>query len=282
MPQTVGLIGYPLGHSISPIFQQAAFDELGLDVTYGMWEVPAEGLAGLIKDIRTSRNILGANVTLPHKGAVIPLLDEIDPLAAKIGAVNTIVKTPKGLKGYNTDAPGFLRSLTDDAGFDPIGKPAAVIGAGGVSRAVCFMLVQAGVSSLHLFDIETGKARALVAELDFSGAAALESNQGVEFEQAVKQAGLVVNCTPLGMKHSPHADASPLAQKLINPDSLVVDVVYNPPLTPLLKLAQQAGASTLGGLPMLVYQGVLAFELWTGQTAPAPLMMQKALAALPA
>jgi shikimate dehydrogenase len=281
MRKSVGLIGYPLGHSISPAFQKPAFAAHGMEVDYELWEVEASGLPDLLKDLAASPAKLGANVTVPHKEAVIPLLDEVDEMASKIGAVNTIVKTSGGLKGYNTDAPGFLRSLQDEGGFAPQGKTAVIIGAGGVSRAVSFMLVQAGVESLHVFDIDQAKAKGLVDELGFSRAMTLKSDQDPEYEQAIRWADLLINCTPLGMLHSPLQDVSPVPQELIRFGSMVVDVVYNPPITPFMKLAKQAGAKTLGGLPMLVYQGAASFELWTGRDAPTGLMMQKALGALP-
>ena len=281
MQKSVGLIGYPLGHSISPAFQQPAFDRLGLAVSYGMWEVEPGGLAALVQKIRTSPDMLGANVTIPYKQDVIPLLDELDPIAAKMGAVNTIVKTEQGLKGYNTDAPGFLRSLKDQAGFDPQGKKALVIGAGGVSRAVCFILIRAGLAALSLFDIESAQAQGLATELEFANLTVLDSQEGGDWQEAVARADLVVNCTPLGMLHSPMEQASPVEGHLIRPGCMVADVVYNPPVTPLMKLADKAGARSLGGLGMLVYQGALSFELWTQKDAPLDLMMQKALEALP-
>ncbi|MDD5092838.1 MAG: shikimate dehydrogenase [Dehalococcoidia bacterium] len=279
MTQKVGLIGYPLGHSISPAFQQAAFDHLGLDIRYELWETPPGNLSQVVKDIRSAEK-LGANVTVPYKEAVLRLMDYLDPMASDIGAVNTIVKRDGILIGYNTDAGGFLRALKEQGKFDPQDKKVAIIGAGGVARAIGFVLVKSGVRSLALFDIDAARAGKLASDLEAKQVSVLTSEKSAEFRKAVSTADLLVNCTPLGMKHSPGEKRSPVDEKLISPGSLVYDVVYNPIKTPLLQMAERAGARTLGGLSMLVYQGVLAFELWTGRTAPVDIMMGKAGGAL--
>lgn len=279
MTKTVGLIGYPLGHSISPIFQQAAFDHLGLDTRYELWETEPDKLQERVKGIRAA-DILGSNVTVPYKEDVIPMLDEMNETAADIGAINTIVKHDDQLVGYNTDAEGFLRALEAEGGFDPEGKTVTMIGAGGVARAIGFSLVGAGIKSLKLFDIDIARAEKLASELNATDIAILRANQGSEYEEAVSGAELLINCTPIGMAHSPSENKSPVAQELITPRTLVYDVVYNPIKTTLLKEAEMMGAAILGGLSMLVYQGVAAFELWTGQSAPVDIMMGKARDAL--
>ncbi|MFA4836573.1 MAG: shikimate dehydrogenase [Dehalococcoidia bacterium] len=279
MAQTVGLIGYPLGHSISPVFQQAAFDHLGLDIRYQLWETKPENLSAVVQEIR-SADKLGANVTVPYKEDVLKLLDGLDELASDIGAVNTIVKQGNKLVGYNTDAGGFLRALKEQGGFDPKGKKVIVIGAGGVARAISFVLVKSGVKSLALFDIQIERASKLASDIKSDKVTILKSDKGAEFGQAISSADLLINCTPIGMKHSPNESRSPVAPELISPKSLVYDVVYNPIKTPLLKDAEKRGARTLGGLSMLVYQGVAAFELWTGRKAPVDIMIGKAENAL--
>ncbi len=277
--KTVGLIGYPLGHSISPVFQQAAFDKLGIDVRYELWETPPEKLKEVVKSILADDKI-GSNVTVPYKEEVIPFLDELDEFAADIGAVNTIVKENGRLVGYNTDAVGFLRAIKSEGKFDPKGKKVTMIGAGGVARAIGFILVKSGIASLKIFDIDRPRAEKLASELGFSGVSILKSNEGSEYEEAVYGADLLINCTPLGMKHSAGENKSPVPEALISRDSLVYDVVYNPLKTPLLQIAEKVGARTLGGLYMLVYQGVAAFELWTEQKAPLDIMMKAAKGAL--
>ena len=279
MTQTVGLIGYPLGHSISPVFQQAAFDHLGLAIRYELWETKPENLGQVVHGIRGADK-LGSNVTVPYKENVISHLDELDELASDIGAVNTIVKKGSSLMGYNTDAGGFIRALREQGGFEPEGKQVTMIGAGGVARAISFSLIKAGAKSLTLFDIDLGRAEKLAAELKFTEIAILGTNEGSQYEHAIADADLLINCTPIGMKHSPSEGQSPVAEELIRAGVFVYDVVYNPVKTPLLKMAERAGARALGGLSMLVYQGIAAFELWTGQDAPVALMLQKAENAL--
>ncbi|MBT9149632.1 MAG: Shikimate dehydrogenase (NADP(+)) [Dehalococcoidia bacterium] len=276
MTQTIGLIGYPLGHSISPAFQQAAFDHLGLDIRYELWETETDNLGEAVQNIRSPYK-LGANITVPYKEQALSLLDQIDELASDIGAVNTIAKRDVCLVGYNTDAGGFLRALEEEGRFDPKGKKVAILGAGGVARAIGFVLVRSGVRSLTLFDIDIERAEKLAAELK---AMILSSDRDSRFEEAVSSADLLVNCTPVGMKHSASEGQSPLAKELISPKSLVYDVVYNPIKTPLLQIAEEVGARTIGGLSMLVYQGAAAFELWTGRKAPVEVMLQRARNAL--
>jgi shikimate dehydrogenase len=181
MKQTVGLIGYPLGHSISPVFQQAAFDKLGLDIRYELWETPPEKLSDVVNDIRSSDKS-GANVTVPYKESVIPMLDELNDVAAGIGAVNTIVKKDEKLVGYNTDAEGFIRALEVEGKFDPEGKTMSMIGAGGVARAIGFALIQSGIKSLELFDIDMARAEKLAGELCATDVRVLSSNEGSQFE----------------------------------------------------------------------------------------------------
>ncbi|TET16769.1 MAG: shikimate dehydrogenase, partial [Dehalococcoidia bacterium] len=233
-------------------------------------------------------SILGANVTVPHKEAVVSLMDEFDDLALEIGAVNTIVNRGGRLKGYNSDAGGFLRALGREGGFDPAGKGAVLLGAGGVARAASFALARAGVKSLVITDIIEEKAHELVSDLERSLAGGQEptpkiralSPDAPQFGEALSGCDLVVNCTPMGMKHSAGEGESPLEARLIPKRALVYDVVYNPIETPLLDDAKRAGASTLGGLAMLVYQGAAAFELWTGREAPVDIMMETAKGAL--
>jgi len=280
-PETkiAALIGYPLKHSISPAFQQAAFDYYGLDVRYEIRETVSSELEREIEHLRQPA-YLGANVTIPYKEATIPLLDRLEGLAPDIGAVNTIVKKGSKLIGYNTDAGGFLRSLKDKGGFNPRGKKATMIGAGGVARAIGFVLVSSGIQSLAIFDIDLERTRNLASELKTKSIIVLESDKDARFEDTISSADLLINCTPVGMKHSSSENQSPVASELISPGSLVYDVVYNPTHTILMKQAEARGAQVVGGLSMLVYQGVEAFELWTGRKAPVDIMMKQAEQAL--
>jgi shikimate dehydrogenase len=164
MIRFVGLIGHKLKHSISPQFQQAAFDYLGLDIRYELWDTEKDELPGVVEGIRDFSK-LGANVTIPYKEAVLPLLDKVDQLARRIGAVNTIVNKDDKLVGYNTDASGFMKALEEEGGFVPKGKRAILLGAGGAARAVGFALVGAGVKSLVILNRTQDKAEALAWDL---------------------------------------------------------------------------------------------------------------------
>ena len=310
MTKYVGLIGYPVGHSVSPPMQQAAFDHYGLDVRYELWETEAAKLGTMMQAL-ASPTTLGANVTVPHKEAVMSLVDELDDLAYEVGAVNTIVNLGGRLTGYNTDASGFLRALQREGGFDPQGATAVLIGAGGVARAAGFALGRSGVKLLIITDIIVDKAHGLAQELggslrrtqgppprscydakDVGGVASLDfevhnvpdiealSPDDMRFTQAVSGCDLLVNCSPVGMKHSTDEGKSPVEADLIPKGALVYDVVYNPLETRLLADAEKAGARALGGLAMLVYQGAHAFELWTGKSAPIEIMFEAAKGAL--
>ncbi|MSQ21859.1 MAG: shikimate dehydrogenase [Dehalococcoidia bacterium] len=277
---TVGIIGYPLGHSISPAFQQAAFDHYGIDVRYLVWETPPEGLAQRIQSLRAPI-VLGANVTVPHKEAVRSSLDSLSEAAQRTGAVNTIVNRNGLLEGHNTDITGFLRALREDGGFDPRGKRVLLLGAGGAARAVAYALASAGVASLTIANRTVERAQRLIQVLSIGAIAKV-----VPMERDALAAGdawdLIVNTTTLGMVHSQGDGQSPLPVELIPPHALVYDLVYNPPETPLLREARRAGAATLGGLAMLVYQGAEAFQLWTDKEAPLPVMFEAARKALAA
>jgi shikimate dehydrogenase len=280
MTKLVGLIGHKLGHSISPEFQQAAFDYLNLDIRYEVWETDKERLPDVIEGLRDPAK-LGANITIPYKEDVLSLLDELNEMARMIGAVNTIVNRDGKLIGYNTDGTGFIRALRQEGGFEPKDKRAVILGAGGVARAVGFALTDAGVRSLSIINRTAERGDALASTLRTSGreVAASAWKDGRTL-QALIECDLLVNCTSVGMKDSEVENQLPIDVRLIPTRALVYDVVYNPVETPLLAAARQAGARTLGGLSMLVYQGAEAFELWTGKPAPIDIMMTAARKAL--
>ena len=287
MSKYIGLIGYPLKHTISPYFQQVALDYYRLDIRYEAWQTDPSQLQGIVNNLRKPQNI-GANVTVPYKEAVLPLLDKVADLASSIGAVNTIVKKDDRLLGFNTDAHGFIKALDKDGHFDPEGKRVVILGAGGVARAVGFVLVQKKIASLTITDGIFERARALVENLvrHIKGASpsskALKPDvtafqwQNLSSAKTLDNCDLIVHCTTIGMKDSSQEGQSPLSLEVIPRGILVYDLVYNPRLTPLLRLAQKAGANVLGGLPMLVYQGAASFELWTGKEAPVDIMFNKA------
>lgn len=276
----LGIIGYPIGHSVSPRFQQAGLDYLSVDHRYLPYEVHPDQVGDFVASLR-SDPVRGINVTVPHKESVMPFLDEIDEWAAEAGAVNTIVNRDGRLVGYNTDGYGFLRALRESAGLDPAGKRALILGAGGSARGVVQALLRADVAQLVIANRTLERAETL---------AALATNRGVparavdlvslQSTDTAVQSDLIVNCTSLGMRHGPDDAASPLPASRIPPSALVYDLVYNPMLTPLLREAHSAGASTLGGISMLVYQGAASFELWLERPAPVSVMMDAAMSAM--
>ncbi len=276
----LGIIGYPIGHSISPRFQQAALDHLGVDHRYQPYEVHPDRVADFVASLRDD-TVLGINVTVPHKEAVMPFLDEIDDWAAEAGAVNTIVNRDGRLVGYNTDGYGFLRALRESAGLDPAGKRALILGAGGSARGVVQALLRAGVAELAIANRTLERAEALAELATNRGvpARAIELN-ALQSDDVAAQTDLIVNCTSLGMHHGPDEAASPMTASQIPPSALVYDLVYNPMLTPLLREAHSVGAPTLGGISMLVYQGAASFELWLERPAPVSVMMDAALGAM--
>jgi len=277
---TLGIIGYPIAHSISPIFQQAALDHCGIDATYQAYEVAPDDVGRFVNDLRRD-GAWGINVTVPHKEAVIPHLDEVDDWATAAGAVNTIVNRDGRLTGHNTDGLGFLRALQDEGGFVPEGSRVLILGAGGAARGVVLALSRAKVATLIIANRTLERAQRLA---DLAHSADTEGIaiplDGRNLTEAAGAADLIVNCTTIGMSHGPDEAGSPLPAESITSTVLVNDLVYNPLETPLLKAAAQAGATCLGGILMLVYQGAASFEMWTGRDAPVAVMLEAATKAM--
>jgi shikimate dehydrogenase len=282
-----GVIGYPLAHSLSPAIFQAAFDAAGIEATYEAWETAPHQLEGRLAALRGD-DFLGANVTIPHKESVVPMLDRLDERAERIGAVNTIANESGQLAGYNTDVAGFARALREDAGFDAQGKRCAVIGAGGAARAVCLALVEAGASYVLMTGRTPKRADGIVAALrphTPPGVTVTWTHWGDgTFLTFLPAADLIVNCTPVGTRGGEAEKESPLTPELIGAGAVVFDLVYNPPETPLLRAAKARGAKPANGLGMLVYQAAESFRIWTGRDAPVETMLdvgRKALAEVP-
>ncbi|HLF09212.1 MAG TPA: shikimate dehydrogenase [Dehalococcoidia bacterium] len=280
--QEIGLLGYPLGHSVSPVFQQAALDYLGLPIRYHSWQTPPDSLRGLVERLRRDPQLIGMNVTVPYKEMIVPFLDELEPLATRIGAVNTVYKRAGRLVGANTDAAGFLRSLREEAGFETRDAVATLLGAGGAARAVATALLESGVAILRIANRTRARAVALAEDLRTWSCASIVvcSWEPLGLGQAIAGSYLLINATSMGLHGSSTAGESPMPGRLLNPGLLVCDLVYKPPETPLLAEARSAGARTLGGLGMLVEQGALAFERWTGYEAPRQIMRAAAERAL--
>ncbi len=277
--QMVGLIGWPVEHSLSPAMHNAVFDALGLNWRYVPLPVPPGHVEAAVHGL-AALGFRGANVTVPHKQAVRQMLNSVGPSAGQLGAVNTIVigRDEDGsarLRGHNTDATGFVGALRE-GGYEPEGGGrAVVVGAGGAARAVIFGLLWSGSGEIVALNRTPQRAEVLVSDLrDFSDrgfrlhALVLTAETLVESARA---ADLLVNATTVGMW--PHAESSIWPESVPVPRHLTVfDLVYNPLETKLLRQTRESGAHSIDGLGMLVRQGAIAFEMWTGEPAPADVM----------
>ena len=271
-----GIIGDPIEHTMSPAMHNAAFQTLGLDYTYVPFRVKSLELKKAIEGIR-GLNLRGLNVTIPHKVAVMQFLDRIDPLAEKIGAVNTIVNDDGILSGYNTDATGFLQTL-HDKDVDPEDKKVLLLGAGGAARAIGNVLAgeKARITILNRRqELSWAEDLAHLLTRHYGAKVNIGELTPENLQRAIEGVDIVVNSTSLGM--SPDDDQTPVPADLLGASLTVFDVVYNPYETRLLREAKAAGAKTISGLEMLVRQGAIAFEKWTGIKAPVDVMRQSAL-----
>jgi shikimate dehydrogenase len=270
-----GVIGSPVRHSLSPAIHNAAFRALGLDWVHLAFEVP-EGAAGMAMAGMRSLGIDGMSVTMPHKAAVAPALDQLSPDAEALGAVNCVVRDAHGLTGENTDGPGFVDALRIDEGFDPAGRRCVVIGAGGAGRAVARALATAGAAEVVVVNRSPGPAEHAVRLAGTVG------RTGVEGDASA--ADLVVNATPLGMgvvvSTGGEPEPLPLDPALLGTGQLFVDLVYHPATTPMLAAARERGAAVANGLGMLIHQAAHAFRLWTGEEPPLEAMSAAAVAEL--
>jgi shikimate dehydrogenase/3-dehydroquinate dehydratase type I len=257
-----GIIGYPLSHSLSPQIHQAAFDHLGLDGRYLVLPTQPEELSSLVEVLR-ELSVRGINVTIPHKEAIIPFLDEVDQMARLTGAVNTIVNSEGRLTGMNTDVDGVAGAFLK-AGISPKGMRALIIGAGGAARACCAFLVDAG-SSVSLVNRSLERAKVLAQHI--KGVRVISRSEALR-----ENFDIIVNCTPLGMKGFP--DESLIDPTIFREGQFVMDTVYNPPLTTFLREAEKRGAFICSGTDMLIYQAIAAFEVWTGVEPPYGVMAE--------
>ena len=277
MADIVGVFGYPVAENPTGVMQNAAFKALGLHWLYLNFEVTAQKLAGAVQGMRAMNNFRGVNCTIPHKVAVIQYLDEIAESAQVMGAVNTVRRDGDRLIGENTDGKGFMRALVDDAGVNPAGKRAVVLGAGGAARAITVELALAGAHEIIVVNRSPDRGEGLVRLLNArtQANAAFVPWQGAYRVRA--DTDLLINAASIGLY--PNVDAVPEVDfATITPGMVVCDVIPNPPNTPFLRQAAACGARTIDGLGMLVYQGAIAFQMWTGHDAPVA-VMHKALAA---
>jgi shikimate dehydrogenase len=257
----------------------AAFQKLGLDYLYVPFQIREENLAKAIDGMR-ALNIRGLNVTIPYKQSVLPFLDRIDDCAKKIGAVNTIVNENGTLTGYNTDAEGFLLSLKENR-VDPKGQKVVIIGSGGAARAIAFALMENG-AHICIHNRSRERVVELVRDLKNMTGSEVElfSLDSRSLQKTLEHAGILVNTTSVGM--SPEINDSPVPAELLKAGLIIYDVVYNPIKTRLLMDGEAARAKTISGIDMLVFQGAIAFEKFTGRTAPKELMKEVAIRQLKA
>ncbi len=270
LSELIALFGHPVAENPTQYMHEKAFESLGLMWRYVTMDVPAEKLPDAVRGLR-AMNFAGANCTIPHKVAVIPHLDSLTETAEKIGAVNTIVRQADGsLVGENTDGKGFIRAVTE-AGLNLNGVNAVILGAGGAARAVSVELAVAGAKRITIVNRTTSRATALAAHV-WDKTRAEASGIAWQGDYAVPaDTQLLVNTTSIALFPNVN-DVVPIEFGTVTSRMLVCDVIPNPPDTPFLKNARAAGATTLDGLGMLVFQGAIAFKMWTGYEAPVAVM----------
>jgi shikimate dehydrogenase len=271
MTKRVVLIGHPVAHSLSGAMQQAAFDELGIDARYELWDRAPIGLADAIIEIRGD-DFLGANITIPHKERVVPMVDRLTEEATATGAVNTLTREGKRLIGHNTDVAGFKVALDKLVGRQKMPRQAVVLGAGGGGRAVVYGLIREGFQRIIVFNRHLHRAEGLVKH--FGRTAAHMELRAMPWHESIIESELaktkvLINATSIGLT----SDVSPVPATALHDDLLVLDLIYS--RTRLLRDAEAAGATIADGELMLLNQGAAAFTLWTGQPAPLALMQSK-------
>jgi shikimate dehydrogenase len=271
MTKRVVLIGHPVAHSLSGAMQQAAFDQLGIDARYELWDRAPIDLGDAVTELRTD-DFLGANVTIPHKERVVPMVDRLTEEAQATGAVNTITREGKRLVGHNTDVPGFRVALDRLVGKQKMPRQAVVLGAGGGARAVVYGLITEGFQRVIVFNRHLHRAEGLVKHFGRSAAhmelRAMPWHESI-IESELAKTKVLVNATSIGLT----TEVSPVPATALHDDLLVLDLIYA--RTGLLRAATAAGATTADGELMLLHQGAAAFTLWTGQPAPLELMQSK-------
>lgn len=275
----LGIIGYPLGHTLSPLMHKAALEFLGIDGDYITLETPPDKLVDKVKYLKI-HDFKGFNVTIPHKVWIVPLLHDVDDFANIAGAVNTvIIAEDKNLKGYNTDIYGFINAIPQVMRNNLYGKKAAVLGVGGAARAVAVGLIHLGIEEIVFYSIDNKSALKLKEVLNTNS-----PNVNIiikEFNEYadLSFASLLVNATPLGM-HGVNEDISPITKRSVDSlldDTIVYDLVYKPRKTRLIKFAEEKGLVTVEGSEMLVLQGAKALSIWIGQDAPVDIMREVVL-----
>lgn len=271
MENLFAVIGDPIAHSMSPIMHNDLFSFYKIDAHYHPLRVQQEYLEDAIKGLKAI-GISGFNVTVPHKTAIIPFLDQLDPLAKTIGAVNTVVNENGRLIGYNTDGSGFVRGLREKI-VELLGKKVLIIGAGGAARAIYFSLASEGVSDIDIANRTIERAESLISTCPFSVRShSLTMSEG---EECANDYNIIIQTTSIGM--SPQLEGIPFSAKNIKSGTIVSDIIYNPLETKFLREAKKKGAIVQNGLQMFVYQGALAFEKWTGMFPDTEMMKRNVM-----
>ena len=273
MTNRVVLIGHPVAHSFSGGMQQAAFDALGIDARYEIWDRRPIELPDAVAELR-GEDFLGANITIPHKEHALPLVDKVSEEAQAIGAVNVIARDGKRLVGHNTDVAGFKSALDKLVGRQRMPRYAVVLGAGGAARAVVYALITGGFQRVVVFNRHLHRGEGMVRH--FAKSAAHMDLRAMPWHESVLEAELsktklLVNATSIGLV----ASETPIPAELLPGDLMVMDLIYNPSVSLLLKNAAAAGCTTMNGEYMLLHQGAKSFELWTGKAAPMAAMQEE-------
>jgi shikimate dehydrogenase len=276
---TYGLIGHPVGHSLSPAMHNAAFKALKIDAEYTLFDILPENLESFLKEL-PEKGVSGVNVTIPHKVRAKEYIEKngvLNEHAQKLGAVNTVKVVDGKLRGFNTDGPGFYRSLQEDLKFEPEGKTVFVLGAGGAARAI-IMFLGNGPKKIYVTDIDDCATAELKKHFEkYYDWHKLEVMKIGDFRKDFSMADLLIQATPIGMKDD---DPMPMDVNFLHPKLRIYDLIYNHPVTKLVQEATKRKLHAVTGLGMLLYQGAIAFELWTGKKAPVDVMrnaLQEAL-----
>ena len=273
MRKEIGIIGYPLGHTMSPTIHESAFNKLGLDMKFNIWETKPENLEQAIHNLRNN-NILGSCVTLPHKFQVMNFLDELDETAVEMKAVNWIVNDDGKLVGHNTDWEGFTKSL-DFINYNIQNKISLILGAGGSAKAVCMSLIKGESKKIYIYNRTKANSTNLVENFSkYKNRIHIIEKNNLEDPKFLNDIDIIINTTSLGMTGGPNPSISPINTDIINKNALCYDLVYSPSITPFLNGAMKNNIKYLGGLSMLVFQAALGFKLTTKLDPPIANMLK--------
>ena len=273
MRKEIGIIGYPLGHTMSPTIHESAFNKLGLDMKFNIWETKPENLEQAIHNLRNN-NILGSCVTLPHKFEVMNFLDELDETAVEMKAVNWIVNDDGKLVGHNTDWEGFTKSL-DFINYNIQNKISLILGAGGSAKAVCMSLIKGESKKIYIYNRTKANSTNLVGNFSkYKNRIHIIEKNNLEDPKFLNDIDIIINTTSLGMTGGPNPSISPINTDIINKNALCYDLVYSPSITPFLSGAKKNNIKYLGGLSMLVFQAALGFKLTTKLDPPIENMLK--------